>query len=398
MKYQPPDKQQLNVIHNYLTWMNLTENWIYTQAKCLPASVESHIVCKQTNNLDQFQLPNIHCLREKSTWQYVSIMVRGLFALRQKFRQHSAHLIRVAKEKNVSIVHSHYGYHGWRYMNVIKKAGLKHVVTFYGMDMSRKPKENPIWLNRYKDMFSLVDAVLCEGPHMAKCIINMGCSESKVRVHHLGIMLDDIPFIPRQWVSGTPFRVLIAASFREKKGIPYALEALGQIQNKVDIEITVIGDAGSNLEGKTEKQKIKAVIKKYNLSQKVRFLGYQPLAKMREEAYRHHVFLSPSVTCSNGDTEGGAPVCIIEMAASGMPIISTKHCDIPEVIQDGVGGLLAEERDVKGLVKHLNWLIYNPGGWDSMTMAARKHIEAEYDGKKQGNRLAAIYKDVVKIE
>ena len=64
---------------------------------------------------------------------------------------------------------------------------------------------------------------------------------------------------------------------------------------------------------------------------------------------KHDVFLAPSVTASNGDTEGGAPVAIIEMAASGMPIVSTRHCDIPSVVLDGVTGLLAAERDSEGL-------------------------------------------------
>ncbi len=70
-------------------------------------------------------------------------------------------------------------------------------------------------------------------------------------------------------------------------------------------------------------------------------MGYQPHSTLFAEAYRHHIFLSPSVTASTGDTEGGAPVSLIEMAATGMLIVSTTHCDIPEVIKHGVTGLLA---------------------------------------------------------
>ena len=73
----------------------------------------------------------------------------------------------------------------------------------------------------------------------------------------------------------------------------------------------------------------------------MRLLGYVSRETLREEAYEHDVFLAPSVTASNGDTEGGAPVAIIEMSASGMPIVSTNHCDIPSVVLDGVTGLLA---------------------------------------------------------
>ena len=90
--------------------------------------------------------------------------------------------------------------------------------------------------------------------------------------------------------------------------------------------------------------------------------------------------------------KGGAPVSIIEMAATGMPIVSTNHCDIPEVILDGVTGLLAEERDVSGLVTHLQHLVKYPEQWLDMVKAGRNHLEAEYDVQIQSARLAAIYK------
>ena len=81
-----------------------------------------------------------------------------------------------------------------------------------------------------------------------------------------------------------------------------------------------------------------AVIEKHKLQSKIRMLGFQPYSVLLEEAYTHHIFLSPSVTASDGDTEGGAPVTLIEMLATGMPIVSTTHCDIPEIICKGPEG------------------------------------------------------------
>jgi colanic acid/amylovoran biosynthesis glycosyltransferase len=107
-----------------------------------------------------------------------------------------------------------------------------------------------------------------------------------------------------------------------------------------------------------------------------------------EEAYRHHVFLSPSVTASDGDTEGGAPIALIEMAATGMPVVSTRHADIPEVLGDG---LLAPERDVDGLVACLRQLIDAPGSWESRAAVDRARVEREFDATIQGRALAAIY-------
>ena len=116
------------------------------------------------------------------------------------------------------------------------------------------------------------------------------------------------------------------------------------------------------------------------------------------EAYQHHVFLSPSVTASNGDTEGGAPVTIIEMAASGMVVVSTTHCDIPQVILDGRTGLLAEEREVEGLVTHLHWLYENPQSWSTFTNSGRKHIEERFNLKTQAKLLERKYQRLANDE
>lgn len=383
-------RDMITVLHNCNNWLPITENWLYNQIRYLPNSVESHIVCETTANLEEFWLPNIHCLPELPHWRF--LLDKGLCRL-GVLRRLSL-LAEVAKQHEANVLHSHFGHDAWFNMRVAKRTGLGHVVTFYGYDVNYIPTQDPRWYKRYRALFEHVDRVLCEGSHMAKCIVQMGCPEYKVQVHHLGIGIENILFKPRQWQPSEPLRILIAASFREKKGIPYALEALGKLQYQVPFEVTIIGDATSNKETQAEKARILATIAKYQLQSKVRFLGFQPPAILFEEAYKHHIFLSPSVTASSGDTEGGAPVCLIEMAATGMPIVSTTHCDIPEVIINGVTGLLAEERDIDGLVTHLQNLINSSEQWIGMLQAARSHIEREYNAKMQASKLAAIYMDV----
>jgi colanic acid/amylovoran biosynthesis glycosyltransferase len=230
---------------------------------------------------------------------------------------------------------------------------------------------------------------------MAHSVADLGCPEHKIQVHHLGVTVDDLLFLPRTWNPASPLRVLIAASFREKKGIPYALEALGRVQRDIPLEITIIGDASREPSSQKEKRKIIETIGKHNLRPKVRMLGYQPHSVLFEEAYNHEVFFAPSVTASDGDTEGGAPVSIIEMVATGMPVVATTHCDIPEVIQHGLTGLLAEERDVEGLIQHLQRLVDYPERWSALAEAGRRYVELEFNAMRQGERLAAIYRELV---
>ena len=88
--------------------------------------------------------------------------------------------------------------------------------------------------------------------------------------------------------------------------------------------------------------------------------------------------LLTNITAQNGDTEGGAPVAILEVQATGLPVISSYHADIPEVVVDGKSALLAPERDVETLAKHLWYLVEHPDVWGAMGRAGREHVEQEY--------------------
>ena len=380
------------ILHSTPIWLPQTQTWIYNQVRYLPPDIEAHIACEWTENLSQFALPNIHCLADQPVWkQYWDKGVRKL-----RLRHHLGLPVDVARRHRVDILHSHFGHEGWKDMGIAWRAGLKHVVTFYGLDVNYLPRNQPIWLNRYEHLFRHVDAVLCEGPHMARCIQSLGCPEQKVVVQHLGIAIDDIPFAPLAWRPGDTLKVLIAASFREKKGIPMALEALARLSARIPVEITVIGDAGAEPRAHAEKAKILDVIDLHDLTDAVRMMGYQPHSRMLEEARRHHIFLSPSITARDGDTEGGAPVSLIDMSASGMMVVGSTHCDIPEVVVDGKTGLLAPEGDLDGLVDRLEWAIGHWQDWETIRKAARKHVEEQFDAHLQAEKLAGIYRALLK--
>lgn len=386
--------KKITVMHSFPIWLPQTQTWMYNQILYLPNEVETHIVCEATENLEQFGLPNIHNLSEASCWRYYW----DLCLRRSGIRNHLGYLVKQAKSLHAQILHSHFANVGWVDIVVPKKANLKHIVSFYGYDVNYLPKSDSCWYGRYQDLFTQVDSILCEGSHMANDIEALGCPRDKIRVQHLGVSLDKIAFKPRVWNTKEALRVLIAASFQEKKGIPYALEALGRIQRDVDIEITIVGDANNQVRSQNEKRKILETLKKFDLQSNTRMMGYQPYNSLFQEAYTHHIFLSPSVTATDGDSEGGVPVSIIEMAATGMPIVSTFHCDIPEVIHHGETGLLAHEKDVEGLVTLLQWLLENTDQWISMVKACRNHLEAEYNAKIQGERLTNIYNKLLEIE
>jgi colanic acid/amylovoran biosynthesis glycosyltransferase len=376
------------ILHSIPNWLPQTQTWVHSQVDSMQKiGVNAHVACEATSNLDQFQVDNIHCLRHENLIKRICYKLVNVLNL-YSYINYTAE---VAKKTKANIVHSHFADVGWKNTILLDGLSLKHIVTFYGYDVNYLPNHEPIWKQRYLDLFKLADLFLCEGSHMAKCIVDLGCPQEKVMVQHLGVDVNKFEFKPRVWDKTTPLKILIAASFREKKGIPYAIEALGILSKTVRLEITIIGDAGNDEAGLAEKTKILDLIKTFNLESVTQILGYQPHEVLLKKAYQHHIFLHPSVTAANGDTEGGAPVSIIEMMATGMLVVSTKHCDIPEVFGDRLQHLLTEEKNVAGLVSILQALIDNSANWDEIIMLARKRVVSEYSIATQTHKLKIIY-------
>jgi colanic acid/amylovoran biosynthesis glycosyltransferase len=380
----------VKVLHSCWSWLPMTQNWIYSQVKHLPQqTIEAHVACHVTENLAHFPWPNLHIAKPRSLVRRASDYLRRFVG-----KARNDHALEVAREIRPEILHSHFGDQAWNDLAVSQSLGIPHVATFYGFDVNQLPRSSPLWRRRYDELFAEISAVLCEGPHMEACLAGLGCPEHKIRLMPLGIEMDKLRFVPRQRPDKEPLRVLIAASFREKKGIPYAVAALGRLARDVPLRVTIAGNAGRDRASKQEKQRILAGVREAGLEALTRFLGFVDHDTLCDIALDHDVFVSPSVTAADGDTEGGAPVVIIEMLASGMPVVSTLHCDIPFVAGPQASRFFAAERDVDELESCLRALLAQPT-WDSITRPARAHVMAQHDAVQQGTALAQVYHDIV---
>jgi colanic acid/amylovoran biosynthesis glycosyltransferase len=372
-------------------WLPQTMTWVYTHTQFLPVEFESYVVCQWSENLKQFPVNNLFSLERRPKSATLLAKIRRRLGIWDDEQATVALLEKVIQRVKPDILHSHFGNCGWANSKVAQKHGVRHVVSFHGVDLSYLPRMDRRWLSRYREMSDRVDLVLCEGPHMARCIADLGVDSAKIKLFRLGIDLDRIPFVPRRNHKDATKRFLVAGSFREKKGIPYALEALGLLRRTFpEMKITVIGDSLGSKREEAEKCKILSVVKRFGLEADTRFLGYQPYEVVIQEFYRNDIFVSPSVTASDGDTEGGAPMTIIEAAASGMPIASSQHCDIPFVLSRNNQPYLAPERDSARLSEAIERLLQCKE-WDPIVSANRHLIEQEMDVRSQTKKLASIY-------
>jgi colanic acid/amylovoran biosynthesis glycosyltransferase len=372
------------VAHGCTPYLFATGSWIYSQLMHLSRH-HPIVLTDRTENRDVFPFREVYAYNE------IHPLRQAFFCLKRGRLGggREPYFESVLRCREARLIHSHFGYVGWWMLEPKRRLGLPMATSFYGADASRLPRD-PVWRARYEQLFADGELFLAEGEAMRRTLAELGCPRERIVVQHLGVAVDELPFAVRRPDSSGVVKVLVAATFREKKGIPDALRAVERLwAHRRRLQVTLIGDSMGAPGDEEEKRTILELVGR--LEGVVRWVGFQPYPVFRRSLMDHHLFLSPSCTGRDGDTEGGVPVTLIEAQATGMPVISTRHCDIPEVVVDGSTGHLSAERDVESIAANLERLITAPQVWEAMGTAARAHIEKEYNVRTQIVRLEGLY-------
>jgi colanic acid/amylovoran biosynthesis glycosyltransferase len=223
---------------------------------------------------------------------------------------------------------------------------------------------------------------------MAQKILEAGCPASKIKIQHLGVcpeIYQNLELAKEK----DKIVILFCGRFTEKKGIRYALEAFSRIVHKYSqLEMKLVG-SGEDDETISEK------IRELKIEGKVKLMGVLPFKELVKELRNADIFIHPSVTASDGDSEGGAPTILMEASAAGLPIVSTRHADIPEVVLHGQTGFLAEERNVEQLIHSLEVLINDPLLRKTMGDQGRQHIIENYNIENEASKLEDFYLSIL---
>jgi colanic acid/amylovoran biosynthesis glycosyltransferase len=331
-------------------------------------------------------------------YERVGVLRRALLGLRyRRLREiRSAYFARTLRQTHARLIHCHFGPTGVEMLGLRQRTHLPMVTTFYGADVSQVARD-PLWRSRYKTLFVEGDMFLAEGPAMVESLVELGCPGTKVRLQRIGVDLRALPFRERGGANGRDVRVLVAATFREKKGIPDALAAVAEVlRTGIAVTVTLMGDSGGKAGDEGEKERILRLVAQ--LGPAVSWRGFVSPREFRAALYGHDIFLSPSRTALDGDTEGGAPVSLIEAQASGLPILSTTHADIPDIVLHRRTGLLSPEGDVPTLARNLRVLASQPELWPTMGRAGRQHVELNHDVRRQTQRIEEHYDSLIAPE
>jgi len=285
------------------------------------------------------------------------------------------------------IVHCHFGLTG-RTAAFLREIGAIHgrvVVNFHGVDASACLDQDP---GLYRHLFRAGDLFLPVSAHLGRRLVRHGCDPDRIRVHHLGVDLTRFPFRQRQPEPAQPLAVLTVARLVDKKGVAYGLRAVAQaVAAGTAIRYVIVGDGPL-------RASLESLARELGIADRVTFCGWKTQDEVVALMDDMDALLFPSITGANGDQEG-SPVVLKEAMATGLAVVATRHAGVDEIVEHGVSGLLADERDVNGLATALLALARDPALCARFSAAGRAKVAAEFDVHSLNRRLQQHYRSLL---
>ncbi|MBB1477091.1 glycosyltransferase [Shewanella sp. SG41-3] len=290
-------------------------------------------------------------IKNRKIMDVISILLDKYLSLGQKINLFSAilNLNRdVVEYKNIVC---HFGDNAY-YVYKMRSLGLFSgpiSVVFHGYEMSRYDIVNKN-LPQYKQVFKLCEIFLPISQLWKDKLIEWGCDPLKIKVHRMGINVDDFKIININKKFSSPLNIIQVGRLTEKKSILNSVKAIIIAKKEVNLVFTIIGDGDDYVE-------VENLIRQNKAENYIKLLGSQPQTIVKDYLQFADIFLLPSVRASDGDMEG-VPVALMEAMASGLIVLSTYHSGIPELINNYESGFLVKEGSVddlaKGIVKISN--------------------------------------------
>ncbi|HEX7320788.1 MAG TPA: glycosyltransferase [bacterium] len=299
----------------------------------------------------------------------------------------------VINDVKAKLLHFHYAVDARYFLGLKKRIRLPSLVSLYGYDVSLFPRLYfGLGLDYLKPIFVSIDRFIAMSNDMKKDLVALGCPEDKIIVHYYGVECDRFANPKREYRQKDILNILMCGTLEIKKAQHLVLAALHEIEErkaaKVRFQITFVGDGPmrSNLVN---------MVERYGWQKRVRFCGHIPYDSdvLIEEFRNADIFALPSITVK-GDKEG-IPGTIVEAMAAGLPVISSYHAGIPEIIENGVHGILVQEKDHQGLIDALTALLENRYLREKMGKAAAGKAIGELDARKRILDLERIYEQLL---
>jgi glycosyltransferase involved in cell wall biosynthesis len=277
--------------------------------------------------------------------------------------------------QGVTHLHNHFGdASGNLTLITAHMAGLPFSITLHGPTVFFEPYRWHLGVKTQRAAFIACISHYCRSQAM---LFSSEADWGKLRIVHCGIR----PEAYRQAVGGPGGEgghMVFVGRLEPVKGVPLLLEAFARIAaTHPGARLTIAGDGGV-------RARLMARAEALGLADRIHFPGYLDEAQVADLLASADMMVLPSFA-------EGLPVVLMEAMASGLPVIATQIAGVPELVVDGVSGLIVPPGDVAGLARAMDRLLADADLRAAMGQAGRAQVLAQHDIRAEAAWLAALF-------
>ncbi|GHD33740.1 hypothetical protein GCM10007053_18540 [Halioglobus pacificus] len=192
-------------------------------------------------------------------------------------------------------------------------------------------------------------------------------------------------FLTEDATIGVQNDVVSAGRLIEKKGFVTLLESMASLQasHPIKLKTLIIGDG-------EDMRDLKDFARKLGIEDTVEFAGELTNEETIARIGSSRIFVLPCCFAADGDVDV-CPLVIQEAMAIGVTVVSTNIASIPELVEDGISGLLVPPSSPVELAQAIKRLLDNSELMATLSNNAKKKIKQDFDVEHQTAELVSIW-------
>jgi glycosyltransferase involved in cell wall biosynthesis len=284
---------------------------------------------------------------------------------------------RIRKERP-DVVLAEYGIMAAEILEPCERARVPLVVHFHGFDAHQTDFIERY--DRYRAVFRYAKALVVVSRAMERQLIALGAPPGKVIYNCYGVDLER--FVPGDPAAAGP-QFLAVGRFTEKKAPHLTIRAFRLVlDQRPEARLVMVGQGALWAT-------CRSLVDELGMAHAVDLCGIRTPSEIAAMLRASRAFVQHSVVTASNDMEG-TPLAVLEAMATAVPVISTRHAGIIDVVEEGVRGYLCDEHDVAAMAADMVRLIDDPERARSMGRAGRAYVEAHHRVEVQVEALQGI--------
>lgn len=386
--FNPPVMKNILVFRKH--FFIPTETFIYHQVSFLKDSFKIHLVASKYSDGKRHDFTKLNRVR---LWRGERILRKTLYKISGNIIEekylffHSYQIQRLIKREKIGLIHAHFGKDALRILPVAKKSQVPLVVSFHGYDASGSLR-HPYYKSQLPNLFDYASKIIIVSKHMMESL-GLEKWQDKVLLLPYGINTEDFkPLAKKRFQKNLV--ILHSGRIVNKKGVPDLIEVFARVHAKhPETQLRVLGDG-------PELDRCKQMVTALTLQDAVIFMGAQPHHVVKEELNEADIFVLNSRVDEKGNMEG-TPVSLLEAMSMAKAVVSTYHAGIPDVVANGINGLLVAEKDNAALESAVSSLVQDEQLRKTMGNAARQTVLENYAHGRLFSQLQQALSNVLEI-